>query len=187
MASVQKITGKNGEYWKVQVRIKGHPLKSESFRDYETAFIWGKYQEMIIKEKESFNIRPKDIYTVHDVIITKFGENSRELNDCQYFFSKCDIWNLYICDLSYNKLMECANQMLNTPIFRGGCKKNNTGIKKFPAIMTVLRKFAYLSSAINYMVKLGANLDNHCLKVVAWLRDLDEKKKNGKTKRSILQ
>lgn len=142
---------------------------------------------MITKEKEAFNVQPKDMYTVLDVMMTKYGENSRELNDCEYLFLECGIWHTYICELSYSKLMECANQMLNTPIYRGGCKKNNTGIKKFPAVFTVLRKFAYLSSAINHMVKLGSNLDNHCLKVVAWLRDLDKKEKDGKTKRSILQ
>lgn len=43
--------------------------------------------------------------------------------------------------------------------------------------MTVLRKFAYLSSAINHMVKQGIHLDNNCLKVVAYLRELDKQKK----------
>lgn len=162
------------------MRIKGYPAKCKCFYDEETAIIWGKYQEMISREKDAFNVRDQDMYTVLDVMTTKYGYDSREMNDCEFMFNECDIWHTYIGELDYDLLMKHAKKMLTTQIHRGGSKKNGTGIRKLPQPMTVLRKFAYLSAAINHMVKQGANLENHCLKVIAFIREIDKEVKSGK-------
>ncbi len=182
MASIAKITGKNGDTYNVQVRIKGYPNKSKSFDDYETAFIWGKYQEMIIKEKDSFNIAPKDMYTVLDVMATKYGYESDEMRSCEDAFRLIDIWNTYLCHLDYDTLLNHAKTLLSTHVYRGGSKKNGSGIRKLPAPKTILRKFSYLATAINEMVKKGVNLDNHVLKVVAYIRELEKENKDESEK-----
>ena len=160
--------------------MKGYPAKNKSFNDYDTAYIWGKYQEMVTKEKDDFGVQPQDMYTVLDLMVAKYGHDSREMRDCEEPFKTIDIWHTYICKLDYETLMKHAKTLLSTYVFRGGKKGSETGIKKLPQPMTVLRKFAYLSSAINDMVKKGVDLPNHTLKVIAFLRELDKEKKNGK-------
>lgn len=139
---------------------------------------------MITQEKDNFKVRDKDMLTVLDVMIAKYETyDSREMCDCEEHFRAVDIWNTYICELDYETLMKHANTLLNRLVARGGSKGITSGTTKLPEPMTILRKFAYLSSAINYMIKQGANLDNHTTKVIAFLRELDKEKKNGKARK----
>jgi len=163
--------------YRVQVRVKGAKNLSQSFDDYETAYIWGKYKEMILKEKAAFAPEPEHMYTLLDVMVAKYGYGSREMNDCEPYFKP--YWHTYMSKLTYDVLMEHAKLLLKTKIRKGGNVKNNKGVLKLPQPMTILRKFAYLSAAVNEMIKKGVPLENHALKVVAYLRELDKKEKNG--------
>ena len=163
------------------MRVKGYPHRSKCFNDYETAYIWGKYWEMVTQEKDSFGARDKDMLTVLDVMLAKYETyDAREMKDCEEHFKNVDIWNTYISELNYETLMKHAHTMLNTPVSRGGSRGLTSGYTKLPEPMTVLRKFAYLSSAINHLIKQGADIDNHTVKVIAFLREMDKEKKNGK-------
>lgn len=137
---------------------------------------------MITREKDNFAVKEGDMFTVLDVMVSKYGHNTREMNDCHVHFQNIDIWHTYVNRLDYETLMRHTKTLLETPIFRGGAKGNETGIKKYPEPMTILRKWAYLSSAINDLVKKGANIENHTTKVIAWLREQAKEKKNGCTR-----
>jgi len=132
---------------------------------------------MILGELRDFGPRSGDMYTVLDVMGEKYGPDAREYIESIDYLQ--EIAGTPINELSYDRLMELAKKLLATPVFRGGRSDNQTGTKKLPEPMTVLRKFAYLSSAINYMVKKGIELENNCLKVIAFLREIDKKKKGS--------
>lgn len=136
---------------------------------------------MVLGELREFKPRDADMYTIIDVMEAKYGCDGREYIETMGYFD--EIAGDTIGSLTYNKLMTHAKKLLDTPVYRGGGNTKQGGrggTKKYPEPMTVLRKFAYLSSAINHMVKQGIHLDNNCLKVVAYLRELDKKKKEKK-------
>jgi hypothetical protein len=73
--------------------------------------------------------------------------------------------------LSHEVLMNHCCMLLNTPIYRGGRQDGSSGVKKLPSTNTVLRKFAYLSSAINDLIGLGFNVPNECPRIISFLRN----------------
>ena len=179
MASIREYIGKNGEKsFNVMVRVKGCDHKSKSFSDYETALIWGKYYEMISKEMEHFNAKPQDLYTIQDILAAKYGENGREFKECIDYFRT--YLSTYLRDFNYDKMMNHAKELLNTPVYRGGKRGTETGKKKLPEPTTVLRKYAYLSSAINTLIKKGEVMDNEAAKVVTRLREVEKEHKRKK-------
>jgi len=167
----------------VDVRIRNSPYKSASFDDHETAVLYGKYWEMILKEKRDFAVLEGDMLTVLDVMMTKYKTpDSAEMRACEDYFREADIWHTYINTLTHDVMLKHAKRMLTTPIIRGGNReKPGTGTTKLPAPATVLRKFAYLSSAINHCIKLGANIDNPTVKVITYIREYEKEIKNGQT------
>jgi hypothetical protein len=135
---------------------------------------------MVLGEVKDFSPRDGDLYTLADVMEEKYTETGREYIESMDYFSS--ISGCSINELTYEKLMWHAKLLLETPIYRGGGNSKDGkrgGTKKLPQPMTVLRKFAYLSSAINHMIKKGINLENHCLKVVSYIRNIEEKRKKN--------
>lgn len=176
MASIKKRTGKNGDTYHVQIRIKGSDGIYATFDDYETALIWSKYKEVLTQEIRNFRARDVDIYTIKDVLIAKFGADSKEVSGCELTFKKVNIWESPISELNHDILMDHTRTLLNTFILRGGSNVEGSGHKKLPAPMTILRKFAYLSSAINFMIKQGAHLENPITNIIVYLRELSKEK-----------
>ncbi|MCP5231507.1 MAG: site-specific integrase [Zoogloeaceae bacterium] len=56
MATIQKRTGKNGTSYKVQIRIKGHPPETASFKRLTDARTWATATEAAIKAGRHFGI-----------------------------------------------------------------------------------------------------------------------------------
>lgn len=179
MASIKKVEGEYGESFQVRMRTKENKQISKTFKDYETAYIWSKYKETVTKERIDFDADPNDQYTILDVMLAKYGEESREFKESMDYF--IGIANTFLGSLTYENMLEHSKYLLSKKVKRGGSKKNDSGTEKLPEPMTVLRKFAYLSAAISFMQKNGVNLDNNAAKVVTYLREIDKKRKeNGK-------
>lgn len=130
---------------------------------------------MVLGELRDFAPRDGDLYSVIDVMSMKYGQDGREYMESMEYLQP--IAGCKISECTYDRLMELAKELLETPVYKGGKAGTDSGTKKLPEPMTILRKFAYLSAAINNLVKKGIHLDNNCLKVVAYLRELDKKKK----------
>jgi hypothetical protein len=168
MASIRELIGKNGKKgYRVQIRKKGHEFISASFDDYETAYIYGKFKESLIEEMALFSSREKMI-TFKDALVLKFGGDTQTFREVVSYFT--DFLDRFIFDVSYEDLKKHGELLLATPVFRGGNKFNNSGKKKLPELNTVLRKFGYMSSAINHTVSQGHDVPNHCLRVSAYLK-----------------
>lgn len=153
---------------------------SATFYDYDTAFIWGKYQEIVLKEPDNFGVKDDDMYTILDVMLAKYGADDRDFKASMDYFIV--LANTYLSHLPYNVLLEHAKKLLTEPIYRGGSKRGESGRKKLPETMTILRKFANLSAAIGFMNKNGCDIENNAIKVVRYLREMinDENRKSSK-------
>jgi len=114
-----------------------------------------------------FNVPENEQYTVHDILILKHGQHSREYKECINYF-QC--WHhKAIGDISYEEMKEHCHRLLSTSIIRGGGKAGG-GREKLPSKTTILRKFAYLAASISSLISQGMSFDNHAIKIVAYLR-----------------
>lgn len=133
---------------------------------------------MLTKEKDDFAARDNDLLMVIDVMVFKHKDASHpEYTECIGPFTRVGMWEVPISSLTHEVLMEHAKTLLNTPIYKDSRPDKIEGDRKLPSPMTVLRKFSYLSSAINHMIKQGFDLDNNMAKIIAYLRNLDKKQK----------
>ena len=171
MASIQEVTGPSGKIYRVRVRIKGTRTRSATFNDRDTAEIWADYIHTIDSERKEFSPRDGDLITVGDVMLAKYGNQDKTFSTCKMSFTACNIWDMPLNELTEDLLMQKVNYLLNTPVRRGGNYKS-TGNLILPKPVTVLKKLAYLSSAINLMRKKGADLRNETGGVIQKLRDM---------------
>lgn len=69
MASIQKRTLKNGEVsYRVQVRLKGHPVQRATFNRLTDARKWAKSTEAAMRERRYFKTSESQKHTVSDMI-----------------------------------------------------------------------------------------------------------------------
>lgn len=142
--------------------------KSKNFEDYETACIWGKYYTMLAKEKEDFEAEEVDVYDWGTVIHAKYSEGSHEYGTLVRAFG---CWfERSVRDVGYEEMTARAEELLKIPVLVGGC--GNKGKEKLPAAATILRYFAYLSSAITHFSKNYAHIPNAAIRIVNDLRPL---------------
>lgn len=176
------IKERNGRF-RVCIRKKGIVV-SQTFSNRETAELWERYKEDLINEQAAFDPANDELITVQDAIQMKKqrmqaeGKGVRDINDVAFsenFIS--EILDKSISYLTYDFLLEKANNMLSSVIKRGGNKKNiNSGRRVISSPSTVLRKFRVLSSIISNLIDKGVKIENHALKICAWLRTkIDEK------------
>ncbi len=171
MASIEKRTGANGKAtYRVDIRLKGHAQITKSFGDIETAQIFAKYKEMTLRECDKFDASDEDLYTLRDVLVSKYSEGDKSFRICLSYFE--DFLDKPLRKCGYEELMDLAVTTLNSTITVGGRRENGTGVKKKPEIGTIIRRFAYLSSAINSMIHGGVSIDNPAIKVVRDLKTI---------------
>ena len=174
MATIQEITLSNGKKsYRATIRRSGSPMESSNFDDRESAVIWANYRESIIEESRKFSADDKDMLTINDILKIKFPNESREYKEtCSYF--GCYL-HLSLNEFTYEKMKEAAISLVNTPIYAHGSTRKEGSKLRDP--VTVARKFAHLSSAINYCVSKGYNLPNDALKIVNWLKQMSTEMK----------
>jgi hypothetical protein len=173
MASIEE---RNGRY-RVSIRKKGIEI-SQTFSNLETAKLYERYKEDIIDEMHAFDVKDKDLITIEEAIRLNIERVEKECSDSKNI-SDNNLWEENLRDileqpiscLTYEFLMNKANEMLSSIIKRGGSRKiENSGrlVQSSPA--TVLRKFRVLSTVFSNLIKNGVEIENHALKVCAYLR-----------------
>ena len=76
--------------------------------------------------------------------------------------------------------MDYFNVLMQTPVRQGGNSSNlETGIKKMPSMHTTFRKFSYLSTVFEHMIKKGMQINNPALAVCKIMRPFLPKKEKG--------
>jgi len=183
MANIRKNT--SGSYT-AYIRKKNINL-TDSFKNKEDAELWVDYKEDLIDLISSFDPPLQEMITLQDAIEVKIKDviekgkkdiyDFKVLIECFSKFCPCSL-----SEITYEILLSYFDEMMKTPIRRGGCKDDKTtGNLKLPSIHTTFRKFGYLSTVFQMMKEKGVNVDNHALKVCQFMRSkLTKKEKNEK-------
>lgn len=180
MASIEE---RNGRY-RVCIRKKGVEI-SQSFSNLDTAKLYERYKEDLIDEMHAFNVQDKDLITIHEAIKMNLERVEKECNDSKNI-SDNNLWKENLRDfleqpisyLTYEFLLNKANEMLSSIVKRGGSKNiENSGKKVQSSPATVLRKFRVLSTVFSNLIKNGIQIENNALKVCAYLRTKMEENK----------
>ncbi len=129
----------------------------------------------MLLDMEKFEAKDIDLYTLGSIFAMKYPEDSREYSEIKIYFT--DMFLTPMRKLDFKFLMEWSKRTLDVKIQNGGVKGNmNTGIIRKISPSTIIRKLAYISSAINHAISKGIDIENHALRVISYVRNY----KNGK-------
>lgn len=172
MATIRQVSGN----FRAHIRKKGIEL-SATFKHQEDAELWALYKEDLIDSIQAFDMPLKEGITLQDAIELKMSKI--EINSSKKEFNEYTILLKFfeefcpksIGDIKYVDLVKCYEEKIKTPIYRGGTGKNDeTGIKKLPSHLTILKKFAYLSTIYQMLIEDGVDLENIALKVMQFIK-----------------
>jgi hypothetical protein len=128
MASIQKRKLDNGEVrYRVQVRIKGHPIERATFNRLTDARNWAQQTEAAIKERRYFKTSEARKHTVSDLIERYLErverDNPKRLSDVKHTLAwwKKEIGYCVLADLSRSLIAEQVDKLAKKTVGR----KNN--------------------------------------------------------------
>jgi hypothetical protein len=157
----------------VRLRVKGKDTSiGRTFKDEETATLFGILKEMAIEEADDFGVSEKDVTRMVDAFELKYKDDPKAMGSVLSYFS--DISDRALVDISYEDYISFVKEKLKTPVYKGGKRDNGTGRAMAHTVGGVIRKFAYLSAAISHCVGLGMNLENIPLRVIGYLRTINK-------------
>ena len=163
MAYIQKRTdAENNIRYRVQVRLKGHPIQTATFERLTDAKNWAKITEGAIKDGRHFrNTEAKkrtlgeliDRY-IKDIMPTKPKSGEKQRSQLEWW--KQELGHYFLADISPALIGEKRDMLL------GG----TTRLKKKRSNATVVRYLAALSHALSVAVKEWAWLDDSPMRKV---------------------
>jgi hypothetical protein len=77
---------------------------------------------------------------------------------------------MYLSEITYEILLQKANDLLGSITVRGGQRKNDSGHKRQISPHTVYSKFNAFSTIYSYMNEINIPVENHPLKIKVYLR-----------------
>ncbi|MGB9132656.1 MAG: site-specific integrase [Methanosarcina sp.] len=163
MATITKRTNPNGETcYQARVRLKGHPVQTETFKRLTDAKKWGVQIEAAIRERRHFKTVESTRHTlaelidryIRDVIPRKARQGKMQKPQLEYWRS--EIGAYLLADVTPAMIAEVRDKLLRTTTNRGGLMNG----------ATVNRYLAALSHAFSVALKeWGWIEDNPCRKV----------------------
>ena len=163
MAYIQKRTdAENNIRYRVQVRLKGHPIQTATFERLTDAKNWAKITEGAIKDGRHFrNTEAKkrtlgeliDRY-IKDIMPTKPKSGEKQRSQLEWW--KQELGSYFLVDITPALIGEKRDMLL------GG----TTRLKKKRSNATVVRYLAALSHALSVAVKEWAWLDDSPMRKV---------------------
>ncbi len=118
MATVQKRTTKNGDTsYRVQVRLKGHPTESASFKRLTDAKKWAQHTETAIREGRHFKTSEAKKHTLSETIDRYFKEilahRKNPVNQITYLnFWKKALGDYRLSDISSALIVQSRNELV---------------------------------------------------------------------------
>lgn len=118
MASIQKRTSTDGEIaYRVQVRLKGHPIETATFARLTDARKWAQNTESAIREGRHFKTSQAKKYTMGEAIDRYFKEvlvhRKNPVNQTTYLkWWKKQIGEYSMADVSAALIVEARNQLV---------------------------------------------------------------------------
>ncbi len=170
------IRDRDGRYMCL-IRSKGIEI-GKTFSSKQDAELWAKYKEDLIDQIDAFDPPLKEMITLQDAIEMRIEiqiKNEVSKKDISDYKTLIKVFEKFcpkkMSDIKYNDLVDHFNFLLTHPVTRGGTGKNDgTGHTRLPSFMTIFRKYAYLSTVYQMLIKDGVDIENIALKVVQYMR-----------------
>jgi integrase len=163
MAYIQERTTKDGKKrYRVQVRLKGFPVQTETFERKTDAKKWAQQTESAIQEGRHFKTTASKKHTLGDMIdryielILPTKPKSQEVQEGQLKWWKFEVGAYTLCDVTPAMIGECRDKLLQG--------KTNKGTLRTPA--TGVRYLAALSHAFSVAVNEWGWLDDNPVRKV---------------------
>lgn len=162
MATIRERTGKNGTTYMAEVRLKGHPPATESFKRLTDAKRWVQQTEAAIREGRYFKTPESQKRTLGD-LIDRYMRDRLPLRgrDKETVGPQLDWWKdalgaYYLSDITPPMIVECRDRLLTEPMRKKGEKKGHVLTNG-----TVIRYLASLSICFSYAVSDLGWLDSN--------------------------
>lgn len=177
MATIQKRTLKNGDVsYRVQVRLKGHPVQFATFSRLTDAKKWAHSTEAALRERRFFKNAESKKHTVSDLIeryLEKIErDNKKRASDIAHLLDwwKAELGYCILADLTRSLISEKIDKLASKTVFRvnkGTGKKERTPIT--PA--TINRYIAAFSHVCSVAVNEWEWLENNPLQKIKKLKE----------------
>lgn len=149
---------------------------SASFSTKEDAELWAAYKEDLIDQIVAFEPPLEQIITLGDAIQMRVDtakeKGTSDIGDIKILFQSFEKYiDLPIQEISYDDLANHFEYLMTVPVKRGGNPNNlEAGLKTMPSMYTTFRKFSYLSTVYEHLIKEGVRIQNHPLALCKLLR-----------------
>jgi hypothetical protein len=134
MASIQKRTSASGDIsYRVQIRLKGHPIERATFSRITDARNWAQATESAIKERRYFKTSESRKHTMADLIDRYLKrierDNPKRIKDIQpmLLWWKSEIGYCVLSDLTRSLIAEHIDKLAQRTV---GRRDADTGIKR---------------------------------------------------------
>ncbi len=150
MPYIQERATADGEVrYRVQVRLKGHPVRTNTFKRKTDARRWGQQIEAAIREGRDFNAAESKKHSLGE-LIDRYIENVLPLKPRSQVKQTAQLtwWSEQLGEYSLDKMTPALIAECRDKLLRGSTSR---GTKRAPA--TVVRYIAVLSHAFTIAVK----------------------------------
>ncbi len=163
--------------------IRKNNIKLSAVFDHlEDAKLWASYKEDLIEQIANFNPPLDKLITLGDAIKmridTAIGSGTVDIADLTILYKTFEKYlKTPINEVTYDSLSDHFEHVMSVPVRRGGNHNDpNSGIKAMPSMHTTFRKFSYLSTVFEHLIKEGVKVQNHPLALCKLLRSRLPKK-----------
>jgi integrase len=141
MAYIQERTTKDGKKrFRVQVRLKGYPVQTETFERKTDAKKWAQQTESAIQEGRHFKTTASKKHTLSDMIdryiemILPTKPKSQEVQEGQLKWWKSEVGAYTLCDVTPAMIGECRDKLLQGKTNKGTLRTPATGVRYLAAL-----------------------------------------------------
>jgi len=161
VASIRKWVGKKGVSYRVEIRLKGFPAQSATFRRLTDAKRWVQHTESAIREGRYFKTAESRKHTLAQMIDRYIREElpkkAKNINQKpQLLWWKSELGEYTLADITPDKIAECRDKLLT----------GKTDSEYIFAPATVVRYMAALSHAFTIAIKEWQWLDDSPMRKV---------------------
>lgn len=176
MASIRYDKERNS--WRVNVRVKGYSDYA-SFKDENTAQLWGEYKEDLFNKMANFNPPPKELISVHDAFDMKIeslerdGKDSKHIKDYRFLKDLLRrFWELPISKLDKETIQCIFDEWKSKKVVKGGMQTSDyiSEKGKTPSKRTLLKRISMLGSVFNMLQEQNIFVDNHAESIIKHYR-----------------
>jgi integrase len=162
MACIEERKGKKGSSWRVQVRVKGHPVQTETFARKTDAVRWAQQIEADFRAGRHVPTSQARRRTLAELIAAYrqrvlpqygAGERKRRASKLGWWDHRLGAW--FLSDLTPARIAECRDELAEG--------KSLSGLPASPA--SQVRYLAQLSHVLSYGIELEWIADNPARRV----------------------